>query len=107
MSDQTIKETAVHDGVIKEVLNTAAQFAGVGRKVDQLKENASHLVEDGINDAKRMVKRGRYAAKDLFEDTAHMIKHDPFRSVGVTFGIGFGLGAILGLLVAYKSKTSS
>ena len=54
-----------------------------------------------------MVKRGRYAAEDIVEDTAHMIKHDPFRSVGVAFGIGFGLGAILGLLVACKSKTSS
>ena len=107
MSDQTTQETATNDGVIKEVLNTAAQFAGVGRKVEELKENASHFVEDGINDAKRMVKRGRYAAEDIVEDTAHMIKHDPFRSVGVAFGIGFGLGAILGLLVAYKSKTSS
>ena len=34
----------------------------------------------------------------------HQIKQDPWRSVGVTFGVGFGLGAIVGLLMSKKSN---
>lgn len=52
-----------------------------------------------IIDAKRMAKRGLYAAEDLVDDTAHRIKKDPWLSVGVTFGVGMGLGVMLGWLV--------
>lgn len=106
MSNQITNEMTTNDGLVKEVLNTAAEFAQVGTRIEELKDNASRIVEDGINDAKRIVKRGRHAAEDIIEDTAHMIKHDPFGSVGVTFGVGFGLGAIVGLLIAYKLKAT-
>lgn len=78
---------------------------GVQPELDakKLKEMASNAIEDGIIDAHRMIKKGRYAAEDLIDDTEHHIKHDPWRSVGVTFGVGFGLGAIVGLLMARKS----
>ena len=108
MSIQGTKEatTTNKDGFFTGAIKTAEQIAHVGLTVEKLKENASHVIEDGIADAKRMVKKGRYAAEDLVDDTAHYIKKDPFRSVGVTFGVGFGLGAIVGLLVAYKAKAS-
>ncbi|MEK7830200.1 MAG: hypothetical protein AAB401_03895 [Acidobacteriota bacterium] len=105
MTNQVTKETTTSKGFFKEALDTTTeQVVRAGLKVEALKEQASQSIEDGIEDAKRMAKRGRYAAEDLMEDTAHRIKQDPLRSVGVTFGIGFGLGAIVGLLAAHKSK---
>ena len=108
MSIQGTKEatTTNKDGFFTGAIKTAEQIAHAGLTVERLKENASHVIEDGIADAKRMVKKGRYAAEDLVDDTAHYIKKDPFRSVGVTFGVGFGLGAIVGVLIAYKAKAS-
>lgn len=88
---------------IKEATEKIAQ---TGLDVEKLKEKASHVIEDGITDAKRMIKKGRYAAEDLVDDTTHYIKHDPWRSVGVTFAVGFGLGAIVGLLLARETKRS-
>lgn len=75
-----------------------------GIDMDELKEKATQAIEDGIADAKRMIKKGRYAAEDFADETAHQIKQDPWRSVGVTFGVGFGLGAIVGLLMSRKAN---
>ena len=40
-----------------------------------------------------------YDGEDLVEDAVYRIKLDPFRSVGITFGVGSGLGLFAGWLV--------
>jgi ElaB/YqjD/DUF883 family membrane-anchored ribosome-binding protein len=107
MANQATKQTKKDEkGFIKETLNATEKVIKTGLKVEKLKEKASHIIEDSIVDAKRMVKKGRYAAEDLVDDTAHYIKHDPWRSVGVTFGVGVGLGVIIGLLIGHKTQKS-
>jgi len=96
------EEEKKEKGFIKEAVDAAEKVAQAGLKVERLKDRASHAVEDGIYDAKRLAKRTRYAAEDFVDETAHYIKQDPLRSIGVSFGIGFGLGAIVGLLLARK-----
>lgn len=108
MTNQATKEATKNEGIFKEALNTTAeQVARTESKVEELKNNASQAIEDGIEGVKRMAKRGRHATEDFVDDTAHRIKQDPLRSVGITFGIGLGLGAIIGLLVTRKSKTKN
>src|SRR5262249_51630798 len=68
--------------------------AGNRDGASRLKTAASHAVEDAVTEAKRFAKRGRYAAEDLMEDTAHRVKRDPLRSVGFGFAVGFSLGAL-------------
>ena len=87
----------------KESLDVAEKAVQAGLDMNELKEKVAHAIEDGVTDAKRMIKKGRYAAEDLVDETEHHIKQDPWRSVGVTFGVGFGLGAIVGLLLAKKA----
>lgn len=108
MTNQATKEATNNEGIFKEALNTTAErVARTGLKVEELKENASRVIEDGIEGAKRMAKQGRQATEDFVDDTAHRIKRDPLRSVGITFGVAFGLGAIVGLLLTRKSKASN
>jgi ElaB/YqjD/DUF883 family membrane-anchored ribosome-binding protein len=64
-----------------------------------VKEAMTDAVENGIDSAKRSVKRGRRAAEDLVDDAEYQIKHRPFSALGVTFGIGLGLGAAIGALM--------
>jgi len=90
------------DGLLKGTITAAAQVAKTGVRVERLKEKAAHAIEDGITDAKRMAKRGRYAAEDLVEDTAHRIKKAPWPAVGITFGVGLGLGVMIGWLAGHK-----
>lgn len=91
-----------NEGFLGGVVHTAGQVAKAGLKVEEIKEKMSHVIEDGMVDARRMVKRGRYAAEDLVEDTAHRIKKDPWKSVGLTFGVGVVLGATIGWLLGHK-----
>jgi ElaB/YqjD/DUF883 family membrane-anchored ribosome-binding protein len=92
-------EAPAKDGLLNKGLHVAEKVARAGYEVERLKARASHAVEDGTVAAKRMIKRGRYAAEDLREETAHRIKRDPFRAVLVTFGVGVGVGIAFGSLV--------
>ena len=86
------------EGLFNGAINAVELAAKTGLKVERLKERAAVAIEDGMVDARRMVKRGRYAAEDLVDDTAHLIKKDPWASVGITFGAGLGLGVLVGWL---------
>lgn len=83
-------------------IDKAEKLAETALDVERLKIAATHAVEDKVTEAKRMIKKGRYAAEDLKDETAHMIKREPFRSVGITFGVGFGLGIVAGWVVTHR-----
>ena len=108
MSEQ-LKETTNNEkgffGVAVGVAENAVRQAGVG--VEELKTKASHTVEEGFAEAKRLAKEGERAAEGLMNDTAHLIKHEPLRSVGITFGVGLGLGIFAGWLLTRGTKNSS
>ena len=98
---QTV-ETPKENGLVSKGIHVAENIAKAGYQVQKLKARATHAVEDGTVAAKRLVKRGRYAAEDLRSETAHRIKRDPFRSVLITFGVGVGLGSLVGVLAGRK-----
>ena len=66
----------------------------VGGDVSRLKTEATQAVEDRVVAARRLAKRSRYAAEDLFDDAAHRVKRDPLRAVAMGLAIGFGMGAL-------------
>lgn len=72
----------------------------VKTEVERVKEVMSEAVEDGFNATRRAVKKGRRAAEDLIDDAEYQVKQHPFGSVGVSFGVGLGLGALIGILLA-------
>ena len=76
----------------------------LGTEVKRVKEAVSSAVENGVCEAKRVVKQGRRAAEDLVDDAEYQIKHRPFSALGVTFGIGLGLGAAIGALMVRGSR---
>jgi len=80
--------------LLGKAMHVGERLVEVGDGASRLKTAASHAVEDAVTEAKRFAKRGRYAAEDLMEDTAHRVKRDPLRSVGLGFAVGFSLGAL-------------
>lgn len=73
----------------------------------ELKERVEEMFEDAVSEAKRMAKKGRYAAEDLLDDAEYKIKKAPFRSVGVMFAAGLGLGLVAGIFAARISHACS
>ncbi len=108
MSEQVNETTSNGKGFFGAavgVAENAVRQAGVG--VEELKTKASHTVEDCLAEVKRFAKEGERATEGLVSDTAHLIKRDPLRSVGITFGVGLGLGILAGWLLTHETKSSS
>jgi ElaB/YqjD/DUF883 family membrane-anchored ribosome-binding protein len=85
--------------VLNKAIEIGAAAAEVGAGVERMKETVTDAVENGINAAKRAVKQGRHAAEDLVDDAEYRVKQHPLSAVGVSFGIGLGLGAVIGILL--------
>jgi ElaB/YqjD/DUF883 family membrane-anchored ribosome-binding protein len=96
----TMEVTTMNAGVFEKTVEISAAAAQVGAGVGRMKEAVTDAVEDGINATKRAVKQSRRAAEDLVEDAEYQVKHHPISAVGVSFGIGLGLGAVIGILLA-------
>lgn len=70
-------------------------------KVADAKERAM----DAVEDAKRAVIHGKRQLEDLRDTAAYRVKQAPLMSVGMGFGAGMLLGALLGI-VAVKACSS-
>jgi ElaB/YqjD/DUF883 family membrane-anchored ribosome-binding protein len=86
--------------VLDKVADVSAAAVQLGAEVERVKGAVADAVEDGINTAKRAVKQGRRAAEDLVDDAEYRVKQHPLSALGVSFGIGLGLGAVIGVLLA-------
>lgn len=95
-------QTAVkkdNNGIINGVLETVGNITEAGIDVAILKRRLTDAIDEAMIDAERMAKHGRYAIKDAIDDTAYMIKKNPWRSLGYAAGAGLGLGLVGGWLM--------
>ena len=87
-----------------EVLDRVTDLSGVAAQlqagVTRMQEAVADAVEDGIATTKRSLKRGRQAAEDLVDDAEHYVKRHPLSTLGMSFGVGMGLGAVIGFLLS-------
>jgi len=88
--------------LLGKAVHAGERVIQVGAEASRLKVKASHAVEDAMIEARRLAKRGRYAAEDLVDDTAYRIKRDPLRSVAITLAVGLGVGALAGWLAGRR-----
>lgn len=97
------KAAIAEDGILQKAVQAGEeQIAQAGLKAAHLKEKLSHVVEDGVSATRKAIKRSRYAAEDMIDETAYRIKRDPLRCVAITFGVGLGLGTLIGWLTTRK-----
>lgn len=88
-------------------LETAGKIAGVVLDFDRLKDRMEHAFEDVMYDARRAAKTGRRRVDDIIEDTTHLIKKNPWRSVGYVLATGVGVGMVASWLLRKKSNCRS
>jgi ElaB/YqjD/DUF883 family membrane-anchored ribosome-binding protein len=104
MLQQTIKTSDGKTAFPLDIgVGISEQTARLRKEAEELKERAGEMLEDAVLEAKRLAKKGRYAAEDLIDDTEYRIKKAPFRSVGMTFAAGLGLGVFAGWLFSRLS----
>jgi ElaB/YqjD/DUF883 family membrane-anchored ribosome-binding protein len=82
---------------VTDLSDAAGQFeAGVR----QMKEAVADAAKDGIATTKRSLQQGRRAAEDLIDDAKHHVKRHPLSTLGMSFGVGAGLGAVIGFMLS-------
>ena len=79
-------------------LDTAAKLAEAGCDAERIKVAFTEAAEDGIKSAKRAVRNGRMAVEDFIDEAVFAVKRNPLKSIAVTFGAAFGIGALAGFL---------
>jgi len=66
--------------------------------------DATARVMDAVEDARRAVVRGKHQLEDLRDTAAYRVKKAPLMSVGMGFGAGMLLGAVMGVVAVKACK---
>ena len=86
-------------GAVDRVLKAAAAVTDLGQQASRMTTAAgdamSAALEDGKVAARRAVKRGYNRAEDLIDEASYRVKRSPLQSVGIGFGAGLLIGAIV------------
>jgi ElaB/YqjD/DUF883 family membrane-anchored ribosome-binding protein len=83
------------------VADAVRHLSHFSHKARLLRSMARDAGEEGVHAAKRavrQVKRAVEALEDVKEETAHRIRRQPFRAVGIAAGAGLLLGAAVGCI---------
>jgi ElaB/YqjD/DUF883 family membrane-anchored ribosome-binding protein len=60
---------------------------------------ADATIEDGVGVVRRAAKQGGDAAEEFLNDTSQRIQRHPAVTVGVTFAVGFTVGALISWMI--------
>lgn len=93
MSIATSKNSDAQQEHFADAAQRAAHFAHEARLI---KSMAADAVEDGVYATKRAVKGMKRSIDDLKDETAHYVKRQPFKAVGIAAAVGLVTGAIIG-----------
>ena len=96
----------MHTGLIeqtnhlKETVSKAAceaeeRFTHFGKQAVRMKATIAEAIADRANTARRAVKHGYRATENFVDDTAHQIKRNPLRALGLSFVVGAAAGWLL------------
>lgn len=72
--------------------------------VDESLADAKALAMDAVEDAKRAIKSGKQRLEDARDTAAYRVKKAPLMSVGMGFGAGMLLGAVMGIVAVKACK---
>lgn len=85
---------------VKKMVNE--QLAETAEEAARLRDAVVHAIEDGIDDARRLAKRGRKTAEEMIEDAESGVRRHPLTTVGVATLGAFVIGGVVGFLLGRK-----
>ena len=85
---------------VKKMVNE--QIAETAEEAARLRDAVIHAIEDGIEDARRVAKRGKNIATEMIDDAEANVRHHPLGTVGVATLGAFIVGGLVGFLLGRK-----
>ena len=98
-------QTATNDNntKVRDAFVAVGEIAEAGLDLGVLKKRIENAVDEAVLDAERLARHGKYMAEDVFDDTTHFIKKNPWQSVGYAAAAGLGIGLLAGWAVTRRS----
>jgi|GEM_PF-507782 len=97
--NNTPEITAKPNGRLYEAFEMAGNAAVAALDLELLKKKVQFAVDDTVLETRRILKHGTYAVEDVIEDTGHLIRKNPWQSVGYALGAGVIVGMVAGWLI--------
>jgi ElaB/YqjD/DUF883 family membrane-anchored ribosome-binding protein len=85
---------------VKKMVNE--HIAETAEEAARLRSAVVHAIEDGVENARRIAKRGKNIAEDVIDDAETSVRHHPLTTVGVATLSAFTVGALVGFLLGRK-----
>jgi ElaB/YqjD/DUF883 family membrane-anchored ribosome-binding protein len=85
---------------VKKMVNE--QIAETAEEAARLRNAVVAAIEDGIEDARRLAKRGRNIAEDVMDDAETTVRHHPLSTVGAATLGALVVGGVVGFLLGRK-----
>ena len=71
---------------------------------DKTAAEARARVMDAVTEAKQAISQGKHQFEDLRDTATYRVRRAPLTSVGIGFGAGILLGALLGIFAVTLAK---
>lgn len=81
---------------------TTEQITETVEKAARATTNIGGAIQERLDEAKLMAKRGAHAAEELLDESKVHIKRHPAAAVTATFLLGLGIGSLLGWTLRRK-----
>jgi len=76
----------------------------VDKTAAEAKAEAKARVMDAVAEAKQAISHGKHQLEDLRDTAAYRARRAPLTSVGIGFGVGILVGAVLGIFAGKLAK---
>jgi len=84
-------------GVRTQAVDAARHVAHLSHEARLIKSLATDAVEDAVHATNQAIKTAKRRVQDLADrryEVAHRIRQEPFKAIGIAFGVGALLGAV-------------
>ena len=86
------------------VFDKTAMVEDALREASKFRSTVTDVVKDGVRTANQQIRRGRYAAEDMFEEARHTVKRRPVEAVALMFAAGVLVGGLVACLARPRRR---
>ena len=78
---------------------TGEHITESARKASRVTSAVADAIEDGVGEARRVLRQGGDAAEEFFDDTTKRLQRHPIETVITSLAVGMTVGILIGWMI--------